>query len=423
ADLAFAEQIGLGPNALLCNQAPDLLLGEWTFAAAAFPEMAENPGDIDGLAASVDRDGSIGRRLEALGMGDTGLADFLRRLRRHAPRFVDQMARTVLRTSPRIVGCTSSFQQHCAALALLRRIRELDPEVVTLLGGANCEGEMGGVIARSVPWVDVVVSGEADELVVPLCRHLLEHGRNLDPRELPFGALSGEPGSETTPRAKVGRMERVPIPDYDDYFLAVAASPLRPRLKPVLLAESSRGCWWGEQQHCTFCGLNGIGMGYRSKPAERTLQELDTLSGRYGVRRFEMVDNILDMAYLRDLLPKLKDRGAPYSLFYETKANLKREHVELLMASGVDAIQPGIENLHGEALRQVRKGCTPLHNLQLLKWSRETGMRLAWSILVGMPDESDDWWAEIAEWIPWIEHLEPPSGVSQIHFQRFSPYL
>ncbi|MCG8459043.1 MAG: hypothetical protein MI919_22430, partial [Holophagales bacterium] len=29
AHLAFAEQIGPGPNALRCNQAPALLLGEW----------------------------------------------------------------------------------------------------------------------------------------------------------------------------------------------------------------------------------------------------------------------------------------------------------------------------------------------------------------------------------------------------------
>jgi radical SAM superfamily enzyme YgiQ (UPF0313 family) len=25
--------------------------------------------------------------------------------------------------------------------------------------------------------------------------------------------------------------------------------------KPTLTLETSRGCWWGERAHCTFCGL------------------------------------------------------------------------------------------------------------------------------------------------------------------------
>lgn len=417
ANLAFAEQVGLGLHDFLCSQGPDRLLGEWTFAAAAFPEMADDPGDIDALAVSVDPADTASRRF------GSPLPQLLRRLRAFAPGFVDQMARTVLAAGPKIVGCTSMFQQHTPALALLRRIRELDESVVTVLGGANCEGEMGRVAARSFPWVDLVVSGEADLLIAPLCRQLLEHGRDVDPAALPSGVMTRHTSLDgTPPRAKILDMNRSPVPDYDDYFLALAASPLRPSIRPVLLMETSRGCWWGAQQHCTFCGLNGTGMAHRSKTAERTLGEADALAGRYGIQRFEMVDNILDMSYLGSVLPTLRDRGAPYSMFYETKANLQRQHVELLMASGVDAIQPGIENLHAEALERVGKGCTPMHNLQLLKWSREVGMRLAWSILVGIPGEDDVWWSATAEWLPRVEHFEPPSGVWPIHFQRFSPY-
>ena len=417
ANLVFAEQVGLGLHDFLCDQGPSKLLGEWTFAAAAFPEMADDPGDVEALAASVDPSDSMSQRFGA------PLVEVVHRLREFAPTFVDQMARTILAAGPKIVGCTSMFQQHCAALALLRRIRELDESVVTLIGGANCEGEMGRVVARSFPWVDVVVSGEADLLIAPLCRQLLDEGRDFDPQTLPSGAMTAHtPATGPAPRAKVNDMDRVPVPNFDDYFLALAASPLRSSIRPVLLMETSRGCWWGEQQHCTFCGLNGTGMGHRAKSPQRALDEADALAGRYGIQRFEMVDNILDMSYLGSVLPTLRDRGAPYSMFYETKANLQRQHVELLVASGVDTIQPGIENLHAEALLAVAKGCTPMHNLQLLKWSREMGMRLAWSILVGIPGEDDSWWAETAEWLPLVEHFEPPSGVWPIHFQRFSPY-
>src|SRR6185503_10281635 len=90
------------------------------------------------------------------------MIDVLKEVRRRAEAFIERVAEAVLADRPRIVGCTSMFQQHCASLALLRRIRELDPSVVTMMGGANCEGPMGKAAHSAFGWVDFVVSGEAD---------------------------------------------------------------------------------------------------------------------------------------------------------------------------------------------------------------------------------------------------------------------
>jgi len=40
----------------------------------------------------------------------------------------------------------------------------------------------------------------------------------------------------------------------------------------------------------------------------------------------------------------------------------------------------------------------------------------------GIPGESDDWYAQMADWLPAIFHLQPPTGVSRIRYDRFSPY-
>ena len=48
------------------------------------------------------------------------------------------------------------------------------------MGGANCEGEMGEQTLESFPWVDCIVSGEADALFPDLCRDLLDQGRDAD---------------------------------------------------------------------------------------------------------------------------------------------------------------------------------------------------------------------------------------------------
>jgi magnesium-protoporphyrin IX monomethyl ester (oxidative) cyclase len=230
------------------------------------------------------------------------------------------------------------------------------------------------------------------------------------------------PHALAPPRPLIRDLDALPTPDYDDYFDALRASTLSTLIRPGLLAESSRGCWWGEKSHCTFCGLNGTGMKYRSKSPERVLTELGELSRRYGVNGIQFVDNILDMSYFRTMLPRLAAEGSPYALFYETKANLRREQVKLLADAGVRWIQPGIESLDDNVLRLIGKGNSTLINLQLLKWCSEFGINAAWNMLSGVPGESDSWYAAMAEWLPAIFHLQPPSGVNRVRYDRFSPY-
>jgi magnesium-protoporphyrin IX monomethyl ester (oxidative) cyclase len=52
----------------------------------------------------------------------------------------------------------------------------------------------------------------------------------------------------------------------------------------------------------------------------------------------------------------------------------------------------------------------------------EYGIHVSWNMLSGVPGASDSWYAEMAEWLPAIFHLQPPSGVIRIRYDRFSPY-
>jgi ribosomal peptide maturation radical SAM protein 1 len=451
ANLTFAERLDWGvPDASHLER----LLGEWTFAGAAFDppwtEAVARDGDrreadrVDRDAAHLAREAEAARLPTELPDGiyrstflppgayqDPRFVESLRTLREGiAPRFVDEIAREVLARRPRIVGCSSTFEQHCASLALLRRIRDLAPDVVTLIGGANCEAEMGWATVRSFPWIDFAVSGEADEIIAPLCRSILERGRDLPTDELPSGVLSrahvreGAFADRTkpVPRAVVRDVDALPTPDYADWFAALERSPLRRRIRPGLLVETSRGCWWGAKHHCTFCGLNGGGMAYRAKSPERALAEMSELARRHGVPRFMVVDNILDQKYLTTLLPELGRREAPFELFFETKANLRREQVETLARAGVTWIQPGIEAFDDEILKLMDKGSTALMNVQLLKYTRELGIHTTWLLLYGFPGEDDRRHAAVAEWLPALFHLQPPRCVGKVLFDRFSVY-
>src|SRR5205807_8166536 len=125
---------------------------------------------------------------------------------------------------------------------------------------------------------------------------------------------------------------------------------------PSLLFETSRGCWWGAKSHCTFCGLNGGAMAFRSKSSGRVMEELNYLVDKWHIDQVEAVDNILDMKYSNNVLPALALSPRPVHLFYEVKANLTRKQVQMLQRAGVRRIQPGIESLSDHVLQLMRKG-------------------------------------------------------------------
>lgn len=402
----WAEVLGLETYQALSESPAATLLGEWTFAQAALGHK----GGENFLEQVAQRE----------------LPDFLREklqqaalvARGRAADFLQSVTTQVLSLEPQIVGCSSTFQQNCASLGVLKRIKEQAPDIITIMGGANCDGAMGPQMLESFDWLDLAVSGEADLLFPRLCESLLSEG--LERAKLPQGVTRQGQRGDPRLRATLAKMDEAPVPDYEDYFQTHGHSRLRRWVYPGLAVETSRGCWWGQKHHCTFCGLNGGGMAYRSKSPERVLAEFEELSSAYEVQQFGVVDNILDMKHIRTVLPSLE--GKSYKFFYETKANLKRPQLEVLRRAGVLWIQPGIESLHDAVLDLMDKGNTAPMNVELLRHCKELGIRVDWSILCGFPGEDDAHYAEMAEWLPHIYHLEPPFGVFRIRYDRFSPY-
>ncbi|MGZ2464557.1 radical SAM protein [Sinorhizobium medicae] len=163
-------------------------------------------------------------------------------------------------------------------------------------------------------------------------------------------------------------------------------------------------------------------MTYRQKPAEQAAEEMIEMSARYGSSRIEAVDNILATDCVEKALPRLTALPDKLAIFFEVKANLKRHEVDKLAAGGVRWIQPGIESLDTRPLKLMGKGTTSAQNVQLLKWCRQYGVWVIWSILWGFPGESDAWYAEMAQLLPLLHHLQPPVGVVPLRYHRFSPY-
>ncbi len=420
---AFARRMGAPLYRQICDggfAATAELPGEWIFSRALFGRRARGAGSF---AAHVLRPNA--RRSPAGTSARLSPARWaaLVRARRLAGAFLDECAAALLRERPRLVGFTSVFQQHVASLALAQRLKRADPALLVVFGGANCEGPMGAETLRQFPFVDALVSGEADLVFPELVRRALA-GRSLRglpgvltpacvTRDFDAAAAAGAP--------PVNELDALPAPDYSDFFEQFARSGFARRWRARVFFESSRGCWWGAKHHCTFCGLNGQTMQYRSKSSGRALDELLQLAERHPGSDVQVVDNILDWRYFGTLLPELAARGAPLDLFYETKSNLDRAQVALLRAAGVRSIQPGIESLSDALLGLMRKGVSALQNVLLLRLCRELGVQPYWNVLWGFPREDPAEYARQAALVPLLAHLPPPVSFAGLRLDRFSP--
>ena len=413
-NLDLAERIGLrlynwlslcGDQPLLGTTAPaESMIGEWFFADLVFGHQI--PGEDEYTAEFLPPENN-----------DQELIPQLMEARRSRREFIDQCVFEIQRHSPRVVGFTTSFHQTCACLAVAACLKESEAPPIIIFGGANCAGEMGGQMLRSFPWLDYVCTGEGDEVLPCFLQRLLRDG---DLRPVP-GILQQGGEQAPSPPALVRDMDALPIPDYSDYFEKLRRSPLNGRIKPRLLIETSRGCWWGEKHHCIFCGLNGETMAYRSKSPNRVIRELSYLCETHEVKRFDCVDNILDSRYIQTIFPKLIENGQDIELFYATKSNLTFDQLQLLHLGGVRSIQPGLESFSTQVLRLMRKGCTGLQNIQFLRWSEELGISVAWNILYGFPSEDPSEYKLMAELIPLLTHLQPPAFCESARMDRFSP--
>lgn len=407
-NLRFARRVGAADYRFVAEQAPSQSLGgDWVFSAALFGERPEaDAAYFADYRERFPRSASFARA-----------PAILRRCRTHVEPFLEAVLDGIAWGDYDVVGFTSTFTQHVAALALARRVKERFPELVLAFGGANCEGEMGLQLHRSFDFVDLVCSGEAD-LTFPLVVERLAAGGDLG--SVP-GLVSRDAARPMLSPRRVQDLDQLPHPDYGDYYEQVGAARKAGARTALVLMETSRGCWWGEKHHCTFCGLNGMSMAFRSKSAERALREILEQCERYDARFVEMVDNILDMRYFGDLLPELRRRELKVGLFYETKANLSKEQLRLLRDAGVASIQPGIESFSTDVLRIMRKGTSAAQNVQILKWCKELGIDVYWNLLYGFPGEDPDAYAETARIIDAVHHLAPPYGVGAIRLDRFSP--
>jgi ribosomal peptide maturation radical SAM protein 1 len=306
----------------------------------------------------------------------------------------------VRRYQPDIVGSTTSFNQLLASLWLGRIVKREFPNILFVLGGATCAEPMAYSILKGYPEVDLVVSGFGEFALLKLARGAKPRGRLVSCDAMPD-------------------FDSLPIPDYTQVIEQAGQFSDE---KFMLSFESSRGCWWGQKNHCSFCGLNGSDMRFRLKSDARVVSEVRALWDTYG-KDLCATDNILAVEHLHGAIVELGGFETGPKLLYEIKTNLTQGDIAALRRARVRTLQPGIESLSTNLLRLLKKGTSTIRNLAMLKWCREYGIAAYWIMLCGIPGETFQDYDEQLLLIDNIPHLQPPLTANTLRIDRFSPYF
>jgi len=410
----FANYLGLDLYDLIVNskESQNSGLGDWFFRQTAFPDLPNNDGGYLSRYFPLHTDQM--NELKALVLEKrSGLNSFL-----------ESLIRKYSLDQTELVGFTSMFMQNVASFSLAKKIKDKNKDVTTIMGGANCESPMGQVIVHYVDAVDYVFSGPGLRSFPEFVEHQLAQ------EAWKCGSIKGVFTKKnymfhSGPEA-IGEELSIDVPidlDYEPFVNTLSTNFPKRQVDPILLFETSRGCWWGERAHCTFCGLNGTTMSYRAMNPELALKQFDSLfTYAPKVSRLEAVDNILPKEYLKDVLPFVRT-PENVEIFYEVKADLTESDVQVLAKARVKEIQPGIESLATSTLKLMKKGTSAFRNLGLLKFCSMYDIRPDWNLLIGFPGEGAAVYEKYVNDLPLLVHLFPPSGVYPVRFDRYSPYF
>ncbi len=304
------------------------------------------------------------------------------------------------------------FEQIVAALCLGKHIKDKYPQILTFYSGEDVFESSAQEYVDKVPWVDVMFVGEIEDSFRQVIYNIL---RNENFSGIQGIAYKSEQNIVFTGRGHLDDINHSPCPDYGGFFDYVSFED-----EVVLPYEASRGCWYGEKKHCTFCSMSD--MPFRCKDPDIVYKDICDMYDRwssYNIERIDFADKILEKSYLNTLLPRFA--GKSFRMFFEVKPDLTAHEIKVLFEAGACEIQPGIENFNHNLLKLQNKGVSIAQSISVLKWCKFYDIDIFYNVIGAIPNEQAEWIDDQIEVLNKICHLPWPH-LTLTRMQRFSAY-
>ena len=357
---------------------------------------------IDCLAEGFRKEKSLGQRFFRYGLGPDKIKERLSKL------------------EPEIVGITCPFSiQFSDALEVCKAIKEENPLIKTVLGGAHPSSMPGEVLKEKQ--IDFVILGEGEMSFLELCRRLLN---NKSFREIDGLGYKENGEFRINPKTHyIESLDSLPFParelfPMEVYFEVDSPHGILTRSRLSTNIVTSRGCPYD----CIFCSVHTIwSHKYRVRSPENVILEMEQLKKRYSIQEFQFEDDNLTLN---------KERAKKiFKLMIEKELNIQwtapngialwtldEEMVKLMKESGCYKVALGIESGDEFILKKVIKKPLDLNIMpEKIGLLKKHGINSAAFFVVGFPQERK-------ENLRNTFRLSSQLDVDNIHFYFATPY-
>ncbi len=321
-------------------------------------------------------------------LGLAYLASFMRR-EGYNPMIVDlnvdnysdeKLSALVKEFNPVALGISFMTNQHGECLRLAELIKSSLESVCIVAGGPHVSA-LPEEILKECPSIDISVIGEGEMT-------FLELVNTVNSGETHFHHINGicfrDNGGiiRTGARPLIEDVESLPFPAWD-LIKVEKYSVFSIEEGDTFALLSSRGC----PNYCIFCDSHTIfGRAFRARSAQNIFSELEFLHGKYGMTKFDFVDDMITLKKERvlELCRLIKECGIPFKWMANARVNtIDREMLQKMKESGCIRIDVGVESGNPAVRRIARKGTTNEQIINAHKWAKETGIQIGAFTMVG----------------------------------------
>ena len=316
----------------------------------------------------------------------------------------------IARFMPHIVGITSVTVTFSSAVQAAQVIKESYPKALIVLGGPHVT-VLDEQTLREHPQVDIVVRGEGEQTMLELAN--LVYRSNLENLHKVDGITFRENGQivRTSDREFIVNLDELPDPAYKYFPL----EKYRLYDKLILPITTSRGCF----ANCSFClAPRMAGKTVRSRSPKHVVDELERSKKLYKPDAFTFHDETFtsDKERAIAICEEIKRRKINLPWDCSTRVDrINTEVLEKMKEAGCQLVSFGAESGNQGILNIMRKGTTVELNEKAIKLTKEVGLSVTVSMIIGYPGETEE---TLQQTFDFINRTKP----DDVHMSIATPY-
>ncbi len=316
---------------------------------------------------------------------------------------------------PDVVGTTAITPSIYKAEETLKIAKKVSPAIITMLGGVHATFMFKQVLTEA-PWIDVIVRGEGEEILLDLVRAIDDGCWPVARHEIKgLAFLDGQDIIATKAAPTVKDLEKIK-PDWG--ILEWGKYIYIPLGKRVAIPNMARGCPFT----CSFCSQWKFWRDYRIRDPKAVVDEIETLVNDHDVGFFILADEepTINRKKFIAFCEELIARGLPEKIQWGINTRVTdilrdEEYLALYRRAGLVHVSLGTEAAAQLKLDLFNKETTVEQNKKAIRLLREADILVEAQFIVGLENETAetleetyrmamDWKPDLANWsmyTPW----------------------